>query len=70
MLHQVRRADKNRPGNKADNQDSSYAIFNPCNLRALVFFEFAWNTCLEISERPLFPKMRVEMIAGRRSRAL
>jgi hypothetical protein len=56
MLHQVRRADKNRPGNKADNQDSSYAIFNPCNLRGPRVFEFAWNTCLELSERPPFSK--------------
>jgi len=29
MLHQVRRADENRAGNKADNQDSSYAMFDP-----------------------------------------
>jgi hypothetical protein len=67
MLHQVRRADKNRAGNKADNQDLSYAMFDPLQSKDPRVFDFAWSTCFEISERPpfLYPKMRVEMIAGR-----
>lgn len=64
MLHQVRKDDKNRAENRADSQDSSYAMFDtPADLRnPSCGFDFAWK---HMPRNKRTPPLFVSKDAGR-----